>query len=61
MTDAERAIRINGQVGAFVALRGEIHESMRRNDAAASDFRLALRLDPQLGAAAEGLQRLGLR
>jgi tetratricopeptide (TPR) repeat protein len=60
LADANRAIELDSDRAENLTTRGQIHERMDDHDAAIADYKAALRLNPSLASAQNGLIRLGV-
>ena len=61
LADADRAVRKNPKDARVYALRGFVHIRCGEWERALGDFRKSFSIDPELKAAHEGFERLGVR
>ena len=53
------ALLLEPKNAAIIETRAEIYEKLKERDKAIADYREALKLDPKMTQASDGLKRLG--
>lgn len=59
LRDVDMALILEPRNAAVVETRAEIYEKLKERDKAIADYRAALKLDPKMTQATDGLKRLG--
>ena len=59
LRDVNMALLLEPKNAAIIETRAEIYEKLKERDKAIADYREALKLDPKMTQASDGLKRLG--
>ena len=61
LRDVDMALILAPNNAAVIETRAEINEKLGKRDQAVADYRAALKLDPKMAQASDGLKRLGAK